>query len=77
MKGFITEVQIAGERGKWNRNGQVWPDEVSAACAGADLFGRWMLVEEYRVREVDEEPNCPTWGEYVAKNGLPAKSVSL
>ena len=74
VKGFIAEVLV---QGKWSRNAQVWPDAVSAESAGFDLLGRWTMAENIRVVEVDEVPNYPTWTEYVDKNGLPPKRVTL
>ena len=72
--GFRMEVLVEG---KWSRNGQVWPDAESADAAGFDLRSRWWVPDDHRVVVTDEEPNYPTWTEYVAKNGLPARSVSL
>lgn len=72
--GYKSEVLV---QGSWSTNGVVWPDEASARDAGVDLSFRWMLVEDVRVKEVAEEPNRPTWDEYVAKNGYPRKSVQL
>jgi len=72
--GFRMEVRVDG---KWSRNGQVWPDYESADAAGFDLLNRWFVPDAHRVVETDEPANYPTWTEHVAKNGLPAKSVSL
>jgi hypothetical protein len=74
MKGFISEVLVSGA---WSRNAVVWPDEESAQSAGADLMGRWMLVQDFRSVSVEEQPNRPTWAEQVALRGLPPKSVQL
>jgi hypothetical protein len=63
--------------GQWCPNGVVWPDKDSALMAGHDLFHRWFVPTDYRAVRVDEEPNRPTWDEYVAEHGLPAKSVQL
>jgi hypothetical protein len=72
--GYKTEVYVQGE---WSTNAVVWPDAESADKAGYDLLCRWFVPTDYRVVEVDEEPNRPTWEEYVAQNGLPPQSVSL
>ena len=72
--GFKSEVLVDGE---WGRNGVVWPDLVSAEKAAADLYSRWMLTTDHRAVEVEEEPNRPTWDEWVADHGLPPRSVSL
>ena len=74
ITGFISEVKVDNA---WNRNGVVWPDLTSAEAAARDLFWRWMLTTDYRAVEVAEEPNRPTWDEWVADRGLPARSVSL
>ena len=72
--GWITEVCC---QGTWSRNAIVWPDKHSAKQAGADLLSRWMVPTDYRAVQVDEEPNRPTWDEYVAEKGLPPRSVTL
>ena len=74
MPGFKTEVEVSGE---WSSNGVVWPDAESAYHAGVDLLGRWMVPTDHRVCPTSEEPNRPTWEEYVKKNGLPNKSVRV
>tara|TARA_R110000737_G_scaffold1562_2_gene4626 strand:+ start:619 stop:960 length:342 start_codon:yes stop_codon:yes gene_type:complete len=74
ITGFISEVKVDND---WGRNGVVWPDMASAEAAARDLFWRWMLTTDYRAVEVAEEPNRPTWDEWVADRGLPARSVSL
>lgn len=63
MSGYVTEVFVEG---KWSRNAVVWPDKESADKAGWDLLGRWMVPTACRAVETDEEPNRPTWDEYVA-----------
>lgn len=69
---------VEGEEvGDWYPNGVVWPDEDSALAAGADIQSRWLLVLEHRAVQVDEEPNRPTWDEWVAEKGLPPRSVQL
>ena len=74
-KGFVT-FMIFQDKSE-ARNAVVWPDAASARKAGDDLLGRWFVPVAYRVQEVDEEPNRPTWDEHVAEHGLPPKSVSL
>lgn len=54
-------------QGSWSQNGEVWPDPESARRAARDLFNRWMVPSDWRIVEVDEEPNRLTWDEY--KNG--------
>lgn len=56
--GWKAEVLV---QGSWSQNAEVWPDEQSALKAGHDLMGRWMLVQDHRAVEVDEEPNRPAW----------------
>ena len=75
IKGWISEVQTGGS--DWSRNAVVWPDEKSAEEAGLDLMGRWLLVTDCRARGVNETPNRPSWGDWVAEHGLPARSVVL
>ncbi len=58
--GWKTEVFVQGE---WASNAVVWPDEQSALSAGRDLMSRWLLVEDFRAVEVDEEPNRPAWAD--------------
>ena len=75
ITGFISEVKVGNE---WGRNGVVWPTMESAERAAADLYSRWMLTTDYRAVEVQgEEPNRPTWDEWVAEHGMPPRSVSL
>lgn len=74
MKGWKTEVLVDG---KWSTNAVVWPDKESAESAGFDLIMRWTAPSDFRSVEVDEEPNRPTWKEYVESRGLPPKKVSL
>jgi len=64
-------------QGSWSQNSEVWPDEISALGAAADLFGRWFLVEDYRAVEVDAEINRPSWLEWVDTGHKPPKSVTL
>jgi len=63
--------------GSRSTNAVVWPDEESARLAGLDLLSRWFVPVDSAVIEVDEEPNRPTWDEWVNENGLPPQSVSL
>ena len=74
MMGSKAEVIVSGE---WGQNGIVWPDRESAEKAAADLYGRWTLTSDHRAVEVDEEPNRPSWDQWVAERGLPPRSVSL
>ncbi len=75
ITGYKSEVLVDGE---WGRNGVVWPDMASAEAAARDLFWRWMLTTDYRAVEVQgEEPNRPSWDEWVADHGTPPRSVSL
>jgi len=75
MAGFKSEVFVDGE---WGRNGVTWPDLISAERAAADLYSRWTLTTDHRAVEVeDEEPNRPSWDEWVAEHGLPPRRVSL
>jgi len=64
-------------QGTWSQNSEVWPDAHSAAQAGADLRGRWFLVEGVQVVEVDEEVNRPAWGVWCATGHKPPRSVRL
>lgn len=72
--GWKQEVLVSGT---WSRDGVVWPDEASAMSAGHDLLMRWFVPTDHRAVEVDEEPNRPTWYEWVNEHGLPAQSVQL
>lgn len=72
--GFKQEVLVSGT---WSRDGIVWPDEASALSAGSNLLSRWFVPTDHRAVEVDEEPNRPTWDEWVAEQGLPPTSVQL
>jgi hypothetical protein len=72
--GFKAEVYVDRT---WSQNGEVWPDAESADKAGLNLLSRWFVPTDYRVVEVTDEPNRPTWDEWVAQNGLPKRSVSL
>ena len=63
MPGFKSEMQAAA--GDWASNAVVWPDHDSAYAAGYDLLLRWTGCQDFRVIEVDEEPNRPTWDEYL------------
>ncbi len=74
-QGFKAEMQAVA--GDWACNAQVWPDEDSAHSAGHNLLMRWMGCKSFRVIEVDEEPNMPTWEEQVEAHGLPPMSVKL
>jgi len=73
--GWISEVQTGGN--EWSRNAVVWPDKGSAEAAAIDLAGRWTMVSDWRVAKVDETPNRPSWEEWIAEKGLPARSVVL
>ena len=72
--GWKSEVLVDGS---WSTNAVVWPDEESAKAAGRDLLSRWFVPIDHRPVQVDEEPNRPTWDEYVAEQGLPPRSVRL
>jgi len=76
MAAFKAEVLLVG--GEWGSNSIRWPDEASAAAAAQDLWSRWTATIDHRAVEVeDEEPNRPTWDEWVAEHGLPPRRVSL
>ena len=78
--GYKSEVFVDAE---WGRNGVVWPDMASAEEAAADLYSRWTMTTDHRAVEVDEQPNRPTWDEWVAARGRvraggpPPRSVTL
>lgn len=72
--GFKAEVLVDGT---WSQNGEVWPDEDSAEKAGYDLLCRWFVPTDYRVVEVREMPNRPSWEKWVTDHGLPKKHVKL
>jgi hypothetical protein len=74
-RGYKAEVRIGSS--EWCQNGVVWPDKASAAAAALDLYQRWTLTTDHRAVESDEEPNRPTWEEWVAERGLPPRSVQL
>lgn len=75
-KGYKAEVLVPGDG--WGQNGVVWPDRESAERAARDLWSRWTLTTDHRAVEViGEEPNRPTWDEWVAERGLPPRSVRL
>ena len=71
--GFVVEVLV----GSWSRNAEVWPDASSADAAGRNLLARWFVPTDFRVTEVLEVPNRPTWDQWVATRGLPPTSVQL
>lgn len=75
MSGFKVEVHIPPS--EWCGNGETWPDRESADAAGRNLLSRWFVPDDYRVVEVEEEPNRPTWTEWVRERGLPPQSVTL
>lgn len=72
--GWKQEVLVDGT---WSRDGVVWPDEKSALNAGSNLLMRWFVPTDYRAVAVTEEPNRPTWEEWIAQQGLPPTSVSV
>jgi len=72
---YRAEVFVDSE---WASNSVRWPTLESAEKAASDLYSRWTLTTDYRAVEVQgEEPNRPSWEEWVAEHGLPARSVSL
>ena len=72
--GFKAEVEVNGQ---WGQNAVIWPDRTSAEQASLDLYTRWTLTTAHRAVEVDEEPNRPTWDEWVAARGLPPRSAII
>ncbi len=72
--GYKAEVLVSG---KWSQNAEVWPDQASANSAGCDLLHRWLVPTDYRVVKVDDKPNRPSWKEWIRKNGLPKRHVSV
>ena len=72
---FKGEVFVDGE---WASNSVRWPTLESAEKAAADLYSRWTLTTDYRAVEVPgEEPNRPSWEEWIDEHGLPPRRVSL
>jgi hypothetical protein len=56
-KSWAPEVQVYGET-KFIRNQTRYATEAEALAAVKNLHMRWTQVENYRVTEADEEPNC-------------------
>mgnify|MGYP003652315146 CR=1 FL=1 len=73
-RGYKAEVLVDGG---WHQNGVTWPDRASGEAAARDLWSRWTATADHRAVEVDEDPNRPTWDEWVAAHGPPPRSVKL
>lgn len=58
-KGFKTEFHFPS--GEWATNGVIWPDAKSADTAGLSKLMVWSMPDDFRVIEVAEAPNRPTW----------------
>jgi hypothetical protein len=56
MASFRFEV-IADSSGHWASNGQRFKTKEDAERSAIDLASRWVLVQEWRVVESDDEPN--------------------
>ena len=53
---YIVEVLPCGED-KWCGNGMVFDTEAAAKVYGADLFGRWFGITDWRAVSSDKTPN--------------------
>ena len=56
MTTYVVEVLPVNED-KWVGNGMVFEDEAAAKWYGADLFGRWFGITDWRVAESDKPAN--------------------
>ncbi len=52
-------VRTDDEPCDWNTNSMVYDSRVDAEAAGEKLFQSWLLVQEYKVVEVDADDTAP------------------